>query len=227
MTTLAVALLAIPRPVLAAIGCTLNNPSQDLKSLFPEMTSYKEDLRELTKMKDGEKIFQNLKERVGGDLDAVYETIDTPYTVYTVYKGEEIIGVVHGVNVPGKGGVIQTFISTDPATGEIKNFFFQRIESPAAKALKDKAFREQFKGLTLGDFYKHDYYKVAEPDSEKDKVGKIKPPAVDEKGKADVDASFRGLRKNLILLDVFFYNRKFEPYYERAKESLSKASKKE
>jgi len=29
------------RPARAAIGCTLTNPAQDLKYLFPEMTSYR------------------------------------------------------------------------------------------------------------------------------------------------------------------------------------------
>ena len=47
----------------------------------------------------------------------IYETYETPYTVYSVFKGQTKIGIVHGVNVPGKGGVIQVFLSTDPATG--------------------------------------------------------------------------------------------------------------
>ena len=222
VSALLILILLLPRSALAAIGCTLSNPAQDLKVLLPEMTSFKEENRELPKLKDGEKLFKNLKERLGSDLDPVYETYDTPYTVYTVFKGEEAIGVVHGVNVPGKGGVIQVFLSTDPKTGEINNFFFQRLESPAAKALKEKSFREQFKGLSLADFYKHDYYKAAEPGSDKDKVAKIKEPALDEKGKPDYQAAIRGIRKNLILLDMFVYDLKYEPYFERAKEALEK-----
>ena len=218
--------LLIPRESLAAIGCTLSNPSADLKYLFPEMTSFKEEAFELGKFKDGKKMYEDLKERLGSDLDAVYETYDTPYNVYRVFKGDELIGIVHGVNVPGKGGVIQVFLSTDPKTGEIKSFFFQRIESPAAKALKNKEFRTQFAGLSLADFYKHDYYKVAEPASEKDKVGKIKNPVEDEKGKPDFEASIRGVRKNLILLDLVVYERKSEPYYERSKSALEKAKTK-
>lgn len=216
------AVLIIPRPALAAIGCSLSNPAQDLKYLFPEMTSFKEEAKDMTKIKEGEKLYKNLKERLGSDLDQVYETFDTPYTVYTVFKGQDVIGIVHGVNVPGKGGVIQIFLSTDPKTGEIKNFFFQRLESPASKALKNKEFRAQFSTLTLADFYKHDYYAAAEPASEKDKVGKIKDPATDEQSKPDYQATLRGIRKNLILLDMFVYELKNEPYYERAKESIAK-----
>ncbi len=216
-------LLTIPRLTFAAIGCTLGNPSNDLKVLFPEMTSYKEDARELSKLQDGQKRFKELKDRLGSDLDPVYETFDTPYNVYTVFKGQEIIGIVHGVNVPGKGGVIQVFLAADSKTGEIKRAFFQRLERPAAKQLKSKEFLAQFTGLTLPDFYKHDYYKAADPKTEKDKVGKVQPPAnLDEKGKPDYEASLRGVRKNLILLDLFVYELKGEPFYLRAQESLAK-----
>ena len=105
-----IVVLIVPRTVFAAIGCTLSNPAQDLKYLFPEMTSFKEDAKDMTKMKDGEKLFKNLKERLGSDLDPVYETFDTPYTVYTVFKGQEIIGIVHGVNVPAYPGWKSTAI---------------------------------------------------------------------------------------------------------------------
>jgi hypothetical protein len=209
----------------AAIGCTLNNPAQDLRYLYPEITSYKEETREIPKLKDPEGVYKKLRERLGGDLDPVYEAIDTPYTVYRVFRGEEAIGIVHGVNVPGRGGVIQVFLATDPATGEIRNFFFQRLESSAGKALRSKEFRARFNGLTLADFYKHDYYAVAEPESEKDKVGRIADPTGDPEGRPDFQATVRGVRKNLILLDLFVYERRNEPFYEKAQEALQKRKK--
>jgi hypothetical protein len=208
--------LALPQAALAAIGCTLSNPAEDLKYLLPEMTSYKEELKEFPRMRDGAALFKSLAARLGGDLDPIYETYETPYTLYSVYRGKEKIGVVHGVNVPGKGGVIQIFLSTDPKTAAIRRFFFQRLESPAAAALRGKAFRAQFEGLTLGDFYKHDYYAAAEPGADSDKVGKLSPPNVGAAGKPDYDATIRGIRKNLLLLDVFVYGRRFEPFFEKA-----------
>src|ERR1044071_8376957 len=144
---------AAPAPMLAAIGCTLSNPAEDLKYLYPEMTTFKEELKEFPKMQDGSALFKGLKARLGSDLDPIYETYETPYTVYSVFKGAAKIGIVHGVNVPGKGGVIQVFLSTDPATGEIKRLFFQRLESPAARQLRSREFLAQFAGLNLGDFY--------------------------------------------------------------------------
>src|SRR3954451_5591678 len=173
------AIAATPRQALAAIGCTLSNPAEDLKYLYPEMTTYKEDLLEFSKLKDGATLFKGLRARLGSDLDLIYETYETPYTVYSVFKGQTKIGIVHGVNVPGKGGVIQVFLSTDPATGAIRSFFFQRLESPAARELRNKEFRRQFEGLTLGDFYKHNYYAAVDPGAKADKLAAVRPPALD------------------------------------------------
>ena len=222
VTLLLLFALAIPEQVRAAIGCTLSNPSEDLKYLYPEMTTYKEDLNEFPRMKGGAELFKGLKERLGSDLDPIYETFETPYTVYSVFKGPAKIGVVHGVNVPGKGGVIQVFLALDPTTAEIKSFFFQRLESPAAAHLRNKDFRAQFTGLTLGDFYKHDYYALADSQASADKVAAIKPPAIPPNGQADYTASLRGVRKSLILLDFFVYGRRFEPFFKRAQEAAQK-----
>jgi hypothetical protein len=117
--------------------------------------------------------------------------------------------------------VIQVFLSTDPKTGAIKRFFFQRLESPGAKGLRDKVFRAQFEGLTLADFYKHDYYAAADPQAA-DKIGKLKPPKIGAGGKADYEASLRGIRKNLILLDFFAYGRRFEPFFKKAQAAKAK-----
>jgi hypothetical protein len=215
---------AAPQQVLAAIGCTLANPAEDLKYLYPEMTTFKEELMEFPRLKDGAAMFQGLRARLASDLDPIYETYETPYTVYSVFKGSAKIGIVHGVNVPGKGGVIQVFLSTDPATAQIRSLFFQRLESPAARQLRSKEFRAQFVGLTLGDLYKHDYYAVAEPGSKTDKVAAIKPPELDAAGRPDYQAALRGIRKNLVLLDCFVYGRRFEPYFERAQQAVQKAN---
>jgi hypothetical protein len=215
--------LAVPQQIFAAIGCTLSNPAEDLKYLYPDMTTYKEDLKEFPMLKDGTALFGALRERLGSDLDPIYETYETPYTVYSVFKGQNTIGIVHGVNVPGKGGVIQVFLSLDPKTAEIRRFFFQRLESPAGRQLRSKEFLSQFEGLTLGEFYKHDYYAAIGPGAKADKVAAIKAPALDPSGRPDYEASLRGIRKNLILLDFFVYERKFEPYFERAKQAAEKA----
>jgi hypothetical protein len=213
---------ALPQQAVAAIGCTLSNPSEDLKYLYPEMTTFKEELKEFRNLKDGAELFNGLKARLGSDLDPIYETFETPYTVYSVFKGQEKVGIVHGVNVRGKGGVIQVFLSMDPTTAEIRTFFYQRLESPVARQLRSKEFRAQFTRLTLADFYKHDYYAAFDRGAKADKVAAIKPPPIDPSGQADYDASLRGIRKNLILLDFFIYGKRFEPYFERSRQAAGK-----
>ena len=214
--------LAGTRRAEAAVGCTLSNPARDLKFLYPTMTTYREEARQLDAMKGGREMYEALKERIGSDLDPVYETYDTPYTLYTVYKGDQVIGIVHGVNVPGQGGVIQMFLSMDPKTAAIRQLVFQRLESPAAHVLRAKKFCDQFDGLSLADFYKHDYYAVADPKSDQDKVGRIANPVKGADGEQDFYAALRGVRKDLILLDLFVYERRNEPFYLRAKEAIAK-----
>jgi len=73
--------LKASQQLFGAIGCTLSNPAQDLKYLYPEMTTYKEDLNEFPRIKDGSALFKALRERLGSDLDPIYETFETPYSV--------------------------------------------------------------------------------------------------------------------------------------------------
>ena len=220
--TLGIAILLLQQNSFGAIGCTLSNPAEDLKYLYPEMTTFKEDLKEFPRLKDGAALYKGLKARLGSDLDSIYEAYETPYTVYSVFKGTTKIGIVHGVNVPGKGGVIQVFLSLDPTSAEIRSFFYQRLESPAAKQLRGKEFRAQYSGLTLADFYKHDYYVQVQPGAKADKLASIKPPVIDATGKPDYEASVRGIRKNLILLDYFVYSQRFEPFFVRAQQAAGK-----
>lgn len=222
--TVMLLLCLTPSQVEAAIGCTLTNPAQDLKFLFPAVTSFKEEVKEFRMLPDGKDKYEDLRVRLGGDLDPVYESFDTPFTVYNVFNGTELIGIVHGVNIPGKGGVIQLFLSTDPTTGEIRQFFFQRLESQAARALRNKEFREKFTNLTLADFYMHDYFSVKSPEHEADKVGKIPSPLRPDQEDTDYRATLRGIRKNLILLDFFVYQNMNEKFYERARELLKAGS---
>ena len=81
--------LALAPAAFGAIGCTLANPARDLKALYPEMTSYREDVKELAKLPDGRAAYEALRARVGGDLDpsvgcagvhryAPYSSMSTP-----------------------------------------------------------------------------------------------------------------------------------------------------
>jgi len=218
--------LAAVRMAAGAIGCTLSNPARDLRALYPDMTSYREDVLELRRLPEGRRLYDDLQARLRDDLDPVYEAFDTPYTLYSVYRGEQRIGYVHGVNVRGRGGVIQVFLALDPQNATVVRLFFQRLESPGAAALRRPEVTGQFAGLSLADFYKHDYYAVAEPDNPADRVGRLAPPASLPAGAAeDWKATLRGVRKNLILMDLFAFDRRHEPFFERATKALEEKAK--
>ena len=179
------------RPSFGAIGCTLNDPDRDIQKLFPQSTGYKTDFITIQE-RGGNKLKEEVEKKLGDTFDPVYESLDVPYSYYTVLKGKDVIGYVHGVNQKGLYGTIQIILATDP-DGKIIGFYYQRISSPEAEKFRDKAFTDQFIGLTLADFYKSD-----DPAG---RVAAIKDPT--EKNHEDFKATIRGTKKNLILLDTF------------------------
>ena len=186
----------------AAVGCSLNDPDRDVRRIFPESTSYKTQFITI-KERGGKKLKAEIEEKLGDKFDSIYESIDVPYAYYTVFKGTKIIGRIHGVNQKGMYGGMQLILATD-LEGKIIRFYYQRISSPEAKRFKSKSFTNQFKGLTLADFYHHDATKGRRcPD---DKIAKIKDPS--KKSSEDFKATLRGIKKNLILLDEFILSNK-------------------
>ena len=186
----------------AAIGCTLNDPDRDIQALFPQSTGYKTDFITIQE-RGGEKLKKEVEEKLGDTFDPLYESLDVPYSYYTVLKGKDVIGYVHGVNQKGIYGTIQIILATNP-DGKIIGFYYQKISSPKASKFRDKSFTDQFIGLTLSDFYKSS--------DSSGKVTAIKDPT--EKNHEDFKATIRGIKKNLILLDTFLLNKKYEGDYK-------------
>jgi hypothetical protein len=180
----------------AAIGCTLNDPDRDINRLFPQSTGYRTDFITIGE-RGGEKLKKEVEEKLGDTFDPIYETLDVPYSYYTILKGKDVIGYVHGVNQKGTYGIIQIILATDPQ-GKIIGFYYQKISSPEAPKFRERSFTDQFIGLSLEDFYRSD-----DPNS---KAAKIKDPT--EKNHEDFKATIRGTKKNLILLNTFMLEKK-------------------
>jgi hypothetical protein len=191
---------------LAAVGCTLNDPDRDVKRLFPQSTGYKTEFVTIDE-RGGEKFKEEIEQRLGDKFEQIYETTDVPYAYYIILKGKEVIGRIHGVNQKGLYGGMQLILATDP-NGKIVNFYYQKLSSPESSKFRASSFTDQFNGLTLEDFYN-----AGEPDS---RVGAIKDPT--EKNHEDFSATMRGLKKNLILLDKFMLNDKYEESYKGGEE---------
>jgi hypothetical protein len=181
----------------AAVGCTLNDPDRDIKRLFPGATNYKTEFITIAE-RGGEDLAKEIEAKLKDKLEPTYESLDVPYAYYTVLKGKDTIGYVHGVNQKGTYGGMQIILATDP-NGVIVDCYYQKITSPESRKFKDKKFTLQFVGLTLADFYQNDMLK------------KIKDPS--EKNHEDYLAALRGIKKNLILHDEFMLKNKYDEFF--------------
>ena len=190
-------------PLLAAVGCDLNDPDRDVKRLFPESTGYK-TLYVSIAQKGGEEMLRRVQERLGDKFQGLYETIDVPYTMYLIFKGIDLIGYIHGVNQKGTYGGIQVFLAVDPE-GNIRAFYVQKLTSQYGKQLRDEAFGNQFAGLNLRDFFNYDVASGAVRGESK--VAAIRNPA--PQAEADFRAALRATKKNLILIDEFLLGNKY------------------
>ena len=185
----------------AAVGCSLNDPDRDVKRIFPKSTGYRTQFITIAE-RGGESILKLVEAELGDKLDPEYEPIDVAYAYYTVLKGKEVIGYVHGVNQKGMFGGMQIILATD-LKGKIVNMYYQKLSSPESRKFRDKAFTEQFVGLSLADFAHHDQMQGRTCPA--DKVGAIKDTS--EKSRDDFKATLRGIKKNLILHNIFNLSR--------------------
>ena len=194
--------LAMAAPALAAVNCELNNPANDVPRLFPESTSFRTVYFSFA-TGGGEPLLRKVEARLGGH-PALYAPLNVPYTLYEIYKGKKKIGYVHGVNQKGQFGVLEVFVSLD-MDGMIKAFYIQRMAGSWAKKFTSPKFGRQFVGLTLKDFERYDT--VSGKGS--GKVAAIENPAPE--AVTDFFGLLRAVKKNLILMDEFFYSAERKP----------------
>jgi hypothetical protein len=189
--------LVTTAPALAAVNCELNNPSKDVVRLFPESTSYKTVYFSFA-AGGGKPQLRKVEARLGGS-PVLYAPLDVPYTLYETYKGTKKVGYVHGVNQKGQFGVLEVFVSLD-MDGVIKAFYVQRIAGQWGKKFTSTKFGRQFVGLSLNDFERYDTVSGKGTG----KVAAIANPAPE--AVTDFYGILRAVKKNLILMDEFFYS---------------------
>jgi len=206
------------REACGAIGCALDNPDQDIRFLFPQSTSYR-TLYVQIDQRGGQPLYRRVMELLRDKLDGIYETIDVPYTYYLIYKGGTQIGYIHGINQKGKYGGMQIFIAMD-MTGKILNLYYQKLSSPEASVFRSEQFKKQLVGITLADYYKHDYYKTSEKYAKLDRIARIRD--LSRESSEDFRNSLRGIRKNLILTDQFFLGKIYDAHFLKSQELLKR-----
>ena len=138
-----------PRGAQAAVGCSLNDPDEDIQRFFPEMTSYRVHFVTLKKQNpDGTAA---LERGLGTPLDPVFETADVPYSLYVVEGPQTRLGYVLGSNNRGAHGSIQVIAALD-AKGQLLEVYLQKIRSPEASQFRSDAFLDALAEHSLEDF---------------------------------------------------------------------------
>jgi hypothetical protein len=188
---------AMTVPAQAAVSCELNYPASDVVRLFPDSTSYKTVYFSFVQ-RGGDPLLRKVEARLGG-VPALYAPLNVPYVLYEIYKGQKKVGYVHGVNQKGQFGVLEVFVSLD-MNGTIKAFYLQRIAGSWGKKFTSPKFGRQFIGLSLKDFERYDTVNG----KGSGKVAAIENPAPE--ASTDFFGVLRAVKKNLILMDEFFYS---------------------
>jgi len=197
--------LGVAAALYGAFGCDLNDPDRDVKRLFPESTGFKTFYVSISR-KGGDALLREIETRLGDTFHGLFETADVPYAMYEIYRGQELIGYIHGVNQKGTYGGLQVFLALD-LEGNIKAYYMQKLTSKAAKAFRDPAFGAQFIGLNLKDFYAYDV--VSGKEDPPGRVGRIRNP--EPASEPDFRAALRATKKNLILADEFLLGNRHRP----------------
>lgn len=195
--SLAVFLAGLGRPARAAVGCDLNDPDRDVRRLFPGSTGYRTEYVSVAD-KGGRAMLDRIEARLGDKFKGLFENIDVPYTMYTILKGSEVVGYIHGVNQKGHFGGIQVFLALD-RTGVVKSFYVQRFTGSSGKAFRSGEFGRQFLGLSLPDFDAYD--PAAGRETPPGRISRITNPVPEAED--DFRAILRAVKKNLILADEF------------------------
>ena len=191
-------------------GCRLKQPQADIQRLFPKSTHFVIDRKTIAEYGSDaliEEIQQKLQPHPKGEVSP-----DAAYPIYRVFKKDRLIGYVFGMEEQGEHGPIQLILAVSPE-GEIVSWYYQKFDSPEAHRFHTEAFKRQFIGLTLTDFYGHHLLKGAL--GKQDRLNSIRAPS--QTSIRDLGTTCRGIKKALILLDIFCLSRQFDADWKRLK----------
>lgn len=140
-TILIIALvLAIYFPLSSfAAVCVFRFPDRDVYKLYPKATNYKSVLKTIDKDSKGK-----IEAVLGQPLDPD----ETELTFYEIYKGKELVGMIHPHAERGEYGTLEVVWAFTP-DGKIIDFTIQRDREKKGKELNSPDFRKQFAGKDL------------------------------------------------------------------------------
>lgn len=132
--------LAIYFPLSAfAAVCVFRFPDRDVYKLYPKATNYKSVLKTIDK---------DAKAKIEALLGRPLDPDETELTFYEIYKGKELIGMIHPHAERGEYGTIEVVWAFTP-DGKIIDFTIQRDREKKGKELNGPEFRKQFAGKDI------------------------------------------------------------------------------
>ncbi|MDP2960516.1 MAG: hypothetical protein Q8N71_03740 [candidate division Zixibacteria bacterium] len=140
--TISVLVLALaiyfPLSSFAAV-CVFRFPDRDVYKLYPKATNYKSVIK---------KIDRDTKEKCEAFLGKPLDSDETELTFYEIYKGKELIGMIHPHAERGEYGTIEV-VWAFTLDGRITDFVIQRDREKKGKELNGPEFRKQFAGKNI------------------------------------------------------------------------------
>ena len=181
----------------AAVGCSLNNPDEDIERFFPEMTSYRVHFVSLSTQNP--RGHEELARRLETPLDPVFETENVPYSLYIVEGPESRLGYVLGANNRGAHSSIQVIAALD-ASGELLEVYLQRIRSPEAERFQSAGFLQALSAHSLEEFSRET---ACFRDGQCQRA--LVPDPTEGRAQADYQAILRGLAKLHWLQEILLF----------------------
>ena len=170
--------------------CVFRFPDRDVYKLFPKATNYKSVIK---------KIDKNAKQKIEDFLGQPLDADETELTFYEIYKGKELIGMIHPHAERGEYGTIEV-VWAFTLDGKIIDFVIQRQREKKGDFLASKEFRKQFFGKDVNSPFVKD--KTKDKDKTKEiNTDLIKPVKDGEKGST---AIAYGAKKTLAFYKFLF-----------------------
>jgi len=144
--------VALSPPAVAAVGCSLSNPAEDIATFFPDALSF--DAHVVTFRRQSPEGWAQFGARLGDDLDPVWETDDVPFSLYVVDGAAGRLGYVFGTNQRGRYSNLQVVVALDNEL-RLRTVKLQKIRSPVYAVFEDPEFLSSLASLPLATFLEY------------------------------------------------------------------------
>ncbi len=119
--------------------CSLRDPNSFVRGFFPESSSYKSIVREISR---------DLARKITSEKGVEFDPREFGnHTLYVVFKDKEIVGFLQAHSEVVDWGVAEVVWALD-RDGRLLKFGFQRCRSPQRRKVEDERVQKLFRGLT-------------------------------------------------------------------------------